>query len=204
MTQLGRVQGQVSAIGGADVSGSTVFVSSAMPDKQLTFTQSAPMTSTGNYVVDGVSPGRYFAFCVPSPASGLAVQTYSGIPALGALSGKYTAFTVMAQNTTKGINFALQAGGSIAVSVENTVGAPIAGATLLLLDPGTGSLLLPPLTTDADGIAVFGNVPLQMKLFAGSPDQTSGVFWRSGDTLSSGDILTISANQTTQLLVTLP
>ncbi len=134
---------------------------------------SATSAGDGTYVITGLAPGSHI---VSAQASGYAPTYYNGTYNYSAA----TLVTVTSGSTTPGINFALAPAGSIAGTVTNALGTPIAGVTVSANPSsccGSGGST----TTAGDGTYVItglapGNYTMQAQASGYAPTYYNGTY----------------------------
>lgn len=174
------VFGQVSGPNHGDLSYTVVVLYNAAGDV-VTAPGPPVVAANGKYGITGVPDGTWMAFCQPAPSTPLVAMTYQGKESWVGSHG--TPITVATGAEITGINFRLPAAGIITVSVVDSSGAPISGATVLSFLSTANRFACgnrPPPLTDANGLANLANVPLKSKLAIVTPAGTR--LWWDGAT----------------------
>ena len=202
-TRTGTVSGIVSGPHAGDLSLTVVFLYNAS-HHAVTKPALPIVASGGTYTIHGVPAGKWMAFCQPAARTPLTGQTYKGETGFDP-SG--TPITVRAGGTVTGIDFHLARAGLLKVTVTDSTGKAIAGASILSyfvdrnrLTSGTR----PPPKTDAKGSANLANVPLQSKL-AVITRTGKGYWWDGATSKKASKTLVIPAQgHVLAVAVTLP
>ena len=199
----GTVSGTVRGPNAGDLTPTIVFLYNS--GNQTRTKRALPIVaSDGRYSIAHVPAGQWMAFCQPAPQTPLAAQTYNGSPGFTP-QGK--PILVVAGHKVSHVDFHLAPAGLLIVTVVDTAGAPVAGATLLSYflhqNQLTAGIRQPP-ATDATGSANLANVPLQSQLAVVTPNGTV-VWWDEAPSKQQSKALVIPAQgNALTVAVTLP
>jgi 5-hydroxyisourate hydrolase-like protein (transthyretin family) len=151
----GRISGSVT---NASTTAPVAFASISFYTVQGVFAANTSSTSTGTYISPGLPAGSYVAFV--GSAGTLIPELYDDIVCLScnstaAVNG--TAIAVTVGNTTTGVNFALQPGGSLTGTVRDSASNPIASMSVTVVNASNTSVASG--LTNAQGVFTATGLP---------------------------------------------
>jgi hypothetical protein len=165
----GRIEGRVTD---ASTSAPLAYASVSIYDTGSNLVKSASVDAAGNYAVNGLVPGTYYALA--GAGSAYVKQLFSGIPCPACSPATGTPITVTAGGTASGRDFALAAGGRIEGTVTHaSEGRPVSASVTIY---------------DAAGAIAAGSVQDGSGFYRSSSGLPSGTYYaRAADSAGAYD-----------------
>ncbi|HUA03960.1 MAG TPA: carboxypeptidase regulatory-like domain-containing protein [Solirubrobacteraceae bacterium] len=195
LPRAGQISGRVTdAATGAAVANVQVQIY----DSHDSLIASTQTSADGGYSVSGVLPGTYTASFTPGDSTAMFMsQWYGG----ASTSTGATAFTVTADQTTRGVDAALGRGGIVSGAVTAaTNDADLAGITVTVYNSNDTSL--GSTTTRPDGTYALGGIPTGSYTVGFAPPGQGTLnylpqYYANAATISSATSVAVTAGQTT-------
>ena len=165
------------------------------------------VNGNGAYTIYGLPAGNYKVFFAPAEATEIsyAMQWYNNKTGNNKTGADIVAVTT--GSSTSGINATLELGGKISGIVTNSNGTGISGVSVIAYDAATPNTLVKSIPTDANGFYTISTLPAgsyKVLFSTGSTGYLQQYYNnRTGGTISTADVVTVTAGSITTINTTL-